>query len=121
MTRQEFIEKGLTYAASYEDYPFDEVTAVLRHRGNRKIFALVMHRAGKDFVNLKLDPGEALIVRELFRDVTPGYHMNKTHWSSVVLGPSSDVPDEVLENLLAQSYALTRPKRNGRQRPENPL
>ena len=29
---------------------------------------------------------EADFLRQIFTDVTPGYHMNKTHWNTIILG-----------------------------------
>ena len=73
------------------DYPFsgDRESAVFRHRGNRKWFALLMRGIprgklgggeGKtDVVNLKCDPLASGSVRGL-PGVYPAYHMNKEHW-----------------------------------------
>ncbi len=52
MTRQELIDYCLTYPAAYEDYPFDNVAApgawtVMRHRTNKKSFALIYERNDK--------------------------------------------------------------------------
>ena len=46
MTKRELIDLCLTYQGSYEDYPFDDTTAVIRHGGNKKMFALVAERYG---------------------------------------------------------------------------
>ena len=35
----------------------------------------------------------------------PAYHMNKTHWISIVL--SSGVPDEDVKRLIRLSYGIT--------------
>ena len=88
---------------------------VFRHRGNRKWFAVIMDIPRK---NLKL-PGEGEIsVVNLkcdtrligsFRDclsIFPGWHMNKTHWNSVILNGS--VPADVLTDMLDMSYELTK-------------
>jgi predicted DNA-binding protein (MmcQ/YjbR family) len=32
---------------------------------------------------------------EKYAEITPGYHLNKTHWSSMLLG--GNVPEEVLK------------------------
>ena len=55
MTRRELIDLCLSYPGSYEDYPFDDYTnavgggtswTVMRHRRNRKSFALIFERDG---------------------------------------------------------------------------
>ena len=82
MIRQKLIEYCLTYPDSYEDYPFDDsidadAWTVMRHKTNTKSFALIYERNGKLCVNLKCDPFEADFLRKAYKDVTPGWHMNK--------------------------------------------
>ncbi len=102
------------------DYPFsgDAVSAVLRHRGTGKWFALLMtvrrDRLGLsgsepvDVVNLKCGRVMAASLRGQ-PGILPAYHMNKEHWITVLLDGS--VAQEQVENLLEFSYALTAPKR----------
>ena len=59
-------------------------------------------------MNLKCDPFEVDFLRQAFEDVTPGWHMNKTHWNTVTLG--GDVPNEELERMVGRSYDLIKPK-----------
>ena len=113
MTRQELIEYCLTFPAAYEDYPFDNIAdagawTVMRHRGNKKSFALIYERNEKLCVNLKCEPHEADFLRQIYVDLTPGYHMNREHWNTVVLG--GDVPDEALMRMVERSYELIKPK-----------
>lgn len=118
MNRRDLIDFCLTFPLAYEDYPFDGSTGagvwtVMRHRTNRKSFALIYERHGDLFVNLKTDPLEAPLQRELFAAVTPGYHMNKAHWNTVRLG--GDVSDDLLRRMIADSYDRIRPRRrNGK-------
>lgn len=58
MTRQDLIDFCLTFPAAYEDYPFDDIAdpgawTVMRHRANKKSFALIYERNGKLCANLK--------------------------------------------------------------------
>lgn len=113
MTRQDIIDFCLTFPAAYEDYPFDEAvdensTTVMRHKANRKSFALIIRHKGQLYLNLKCDPHEADFLRQAFEGVIPGYHMNKEHWNSVILG--SDVPDEEIKRQIEVSYDLIKPK-----------
>jgi len=55
-------------------------------------------------INLKCDPEEAQILREIFPSVVPGYHMNKTHWNTILLDGS--VPPGELKRMIDNSYAL---------------
>ena len=116
VTRRELIDLCLTWPGSYEDYPFDGIAnngaegdswAVIRHRGNKKSFALVYERDGL-CVNLKCEPMRADFLRGAFPGaVTPAYHMNKVHWNTV---RPELVPREDLEEMIDHSFQLTRPR-----------
>ena len=108
MTCRELIDLCLTHPASYEDYPFDDVTPVIKHRGNGKMFALVGETDGRPSINLKCEPMRADFLRSAYQDVRPGYHMNKTHWNTVVTG--GDVAYDDLVQMISDSYDLVKPK-----------
>jgi predicted DNA-binding protein (MmcQ/YjbR family) len=119
MTRQEIIDYCLTLPLTYEDYPFDEViddnaTTVMRHRSNKKSFALIMKHCGQLYLNLKCDPFEADFLRQMYESLIPGYHMNKQHWNTIIIGDPSrtdcDVPDDEIRRIIEASYDLTKPK-----------
>jgi len=80
----------------------------MRHRANKKPFALIDERQDKLCVNLKCEPLEADSLRQMFADVTPAYHMNKTHWNTIASG--GDVSDEALRRMVGRSYDLIKPK-----------
>ena len=113
-TRRELIDLCQTFQDTYEDYPFgspagsEELWAVMRHRTNKKSFALIFVRDGL-CINLKCEPLRADFLRQLYEGVTPGYHMNKTHWNTARI--PSDVPEEELYAMIERSFRLTRPKR----------
>lgn len=122
ITRQELIALCLNYSDAYEDYPFDADSAggtvwtAMRHISNKKTFAFIYERGGL-CINLKCDPARADLLRQLFTGVSAGYHMNKTHWNTVLI--DSDVSRETLEDMLDESYRLTAPKRRiSSQRPQ---
>ena len=108
MTKQELIDYCLTYTATYEDYPFDETTALVRHSTNKKMFALVDHLNGRLHITLKCEPIRADFLRQTFEDIISGYHMNKEHWNTVYIG--GDVPLEEIYDMVQHSYDLTKPK-----------
>lgn len=56
------------------------------------------------YITMKLKPEEGDWLRRQYEDVLPGYYMNKVHWNSVKADGA--VPDEVLKEMLEQSYAL---------------
>ena len=85
-----------------ETYPFDEDTLVFKVMG--KMFALTNVRAEELSVNLKCDPDWAMILRDHYAAVTPGYHMNKRHWNTVVIDGS--IPDDEFWEMIDHSYRL---------------
>src|SRR5881394_3975102 len=85
---------ALAKPATSSDFPFDFETMVIRVKG--KIFALVPINASPNQANFKCDPIWAEVLRQTYKAVTPGWHMNKKHWNTVVFdGSISD--DEILE------------------------
>jgi predicted DNA-binding protein (MmcQ/YjbR family) len=122
MTRQDIIDYCLTFPAAYEDYPFDlmadeNATAVMRHKANKKSFALIMRHNGELYLNLKCDPFDGDFLRNAFESIIPGWHMNKNHWITVVMG--GDMPDDLTKALIGQSYDLIKPKIRGREQNKN--
>ena len=119
MTKQTFFTHCLTTYNTTADYPFDEDfgTAVLRHSGNRKWYAIVMCVSRRKFgfdsdevidvVNLKL-PLDMFGSFGAADGVYPAYHMNKLHWISVLL---PDASDDLIEFLVNASYEATKDKK----------
>jgi predicted DNA-binding protein (MmcQ/YjbR family) len=89
-----------------EGFPFGEDTLVFKVSG--KIFALA-NLDGDLSINLKCDPAFAIELRERFSDVTPGYHMNKKHWNTVLL--KGTVPDKDIFSWIDHSYDLVSGKK----------
>ncbi len=55
-------------------------------------------------INLKCDPPQAVMLRDIFPSVLPGYHMNKLHWNTVLLDAS--IPVGEIQRMIELSYAL---------------
>lgn len=91
---------------SEECFPFGDDTLVFKRYG--KIFALV-NLEGDLSVNLKCDPSFALELREKYPCVTPGYHMNKKHWNTILIDGS--VSDNEIFSWIDHSYDLIKGKR----------
>jgi predicted DNA-binding protein (MmcQ/YjbR family) len=89
-------KKGVT-----EEFPFGETTLVFKVMG--KMFVL-LSLEGDFSVNLKCDPELALELREQYPSVTPGYHMNKTHWNTINVDGS--VPDKIIYSWIDHSYEV---------------
>jgi len=101
MNKKELMTYFLSKPGSFEDYPFDEETAVLKVAN--KMFALI-NKSEDLSINLKCNPEYAEELRHIFNGVKPGYHMNKTHWNTIHL--NSDVPDDEILKLIDHSYEL---------------
>ena len=84
-----------------EGMPFDDKVLVFKVMG--KMFALTDVDAFVS-VNLKCDPEIAVELREQFEGVTPGYHMNKKHWNTVMMDGS--IPDAKVRHWINHSYEL---------------
>ena len=87
---------------AYEDFPFGPDVAVMKVAG--KMFATLVHGPEHPRMNLKCDPHEAMMLRDIFDAVLPGYHMNKRHWNTVLLDDS--IPRGEIERMIDNSFAL---------------
>jgi predicted DNA-binding protein (MmcQ/YjbR family) len=103
MTLAEFREHCAQKPGFSEDLPFGP--EVLAFRVGGKIFALMDVDLFVS-VNLKCDPERAVELRERYVGITPGYHMNKQHWNTVVT--DGTVPPRLLLELADHSYDLVR-------------
>ena len=93
----------LSRPGAVEERPFGPDILVYKAMG--KMFALVSWTESPLRINLKCDPDEALLLRQLYPGaVIPGYHMNKRHWNTVIL--DGRVPDQEVEAMIDDSYAL---------------
>ncbi|UTW02358.1 MmcQ/YjbR family DNA-binding protein [Amphritea atlantica] len=92
----------LSRPEAWEDFPFYPHIAVMKV--HNKMFATLSVEEGVARMNLKCDPAEAQMLRDIFTAVLPGYHMNKRHWNTVVLDGS--IPAGELERMIDRSYGL---------------
>jgi len=92
----------LSLPEAIEDYPFRTETPVFKIK--TKMFGFLRYVEGTGHINLKCRPEEAMIVRDIFESVIPGYHMNKEHWNTVIL--DGTVPREEIEKMIETSYFL---------------
>jgi predicted DNA-binding protein (MmcQ/YjbR family) len=92
----------LALPEAWEDHPFGGDVAVFKVVD--KMFATLGWEADVARMNLKCNPDEALFLRDMFDAVVPGYHMNKTHWNTVILNGS--IPEVEIERMMDRSYSL---------------
>lgn len=78
----------------------------VRYQIGGKMFAAVCLNEKNDpyYITLKLEPAEGDFLRTQYKDIIPGYYMNKTHWNSIM--PDGEVPDGLLKEMLDKSYQL---------------
>src|SRR5579871_6335186 len=84
------------------DYPFGEDVAV--YKVGDKMFALISEGKEPLRLSLKCDPALALVLRDKYETVMPGYHLNKRHWNTLLL--TGQVPWTEVEALIRHSYQL---------------
>ena len=109
MNKQDLIEYCLSFPNTYWDTPFPpskdgSIWTLIRIRGNKKAFAWIYERNDKLCINIKTDLDKVIFLREVYSDLIPGYHMNKLHWSTIMLG--GDVPVSETKQLIGESYNL---------------
>lgn len=94
----------LSFPGAYEDFPFGPETSVFKVEG--KLFAISALRSAPLRVSLKCEPELAEQLRGSYPDaVTPGYHLNKRHWNTVLCS-GGEVTDEMVRDMVEDSYDL---------------
>ena len=108
MNREDVIKYCLELPDTYEDYPFldDNESATMKHKKNKKWFALVMNVKDEVYLNVKTDPDYSDILRKAYDYIIPAYHMNKEHWNTIIISENND--KELVKELIEQSYNLTK-------------
>lgn len=84
-----------------EGFPFNETTLVFKVGG--KMFLLIDLEAQPLSFSVKADPEWSAELRENYPQITGAYHMNKTHWNSVLV---DGLRKDLLLKLIDHSYDL---------------
>jgi predicted DNA-binding protein (MmcQ/YjbR family) len=98
---EEYRDFCLGLSGAIEETPFGPDTLVFKVGG--KIFALTDLQAFDSF-NVKCEPERAADLRERYDYVLPGFHMNKKHWNTVLIGTGAT--DAQLREWITHSYQL---------------
>ncbi|TXF79391.1 MmcQ/YjbR family DNA-binding protein [Chryseobacterium sp.] len=101
MTVEEILEYCHTKRAVEETFPFDKETLVLKVGG--KMFLLIPLENQPLTIAVKTDPEWSEELRAKHPQISGAYHMNKTHWNSVVC---EGLRKELILKLIDQSYEL---------------
>lgn len=110
MTHKELEEYLLSMPGAWLDYPFGEGTAVYKvgHKDvpgeQEKMFAIITEDSKPLRVSLKCDPQLAIVLRDKYETVVPGYHLNKKHWNTIIC--TGQLGDEEIKDLVRLSYRL---------------
>lgn len=93
-----------TYKTEWETYVYTL---------QNKIVSIICHndKLSVDLLNLKLRVENNMELRDMYPDIIiPGYHMNKIHWSSIILNKMNELPQGLINELINESYSLVLSK-----------
>lgn len=85
-----------------ESLPFGPNALVFKV-GNKMFLLAALDAVPLQF-NAKCEPDNAVLLREQYPCVLPGYHMNKQHWNTILVDGS--VSDKQLKEWINDSYNL---------------
>ncbi|HIT54822.1 TPA: MmcQ/YjbR family DNA-binding protein [Candidatus Galligastranaerophilus intestinigallinarum] len=109
MNKEELINFCLIDKDSLLSFPFSDkkygLIPVIRHKSNKKWYALIFIQENTLYINLKCNPIDAEILRDNHPYITPAWHMNKSHWNKVDVNKA---PKKMLKNLILESFNLTK-------------
>jgi predicted DNA-binding protein (MmcQ/YjbR family) len=101
MNIEEFRDFCLSLPGATEETPFGPDTLVFKVGG--KIFALTNLQTFESF-NVKCDPELAEELREQYDFVRPGFHQNKKHWNTILVGSGATLTQQ--RQWITHSYQL---------------
>jgi len=102
MNAEEIREYCLSKKGVEESFPFGNDTLVFKVGG--KIFILLSLESKPIQFNAKAEPAKAIELRENHSSILPGYHMNKTHWNTVICDGA--LSKKLVFELIDDSYGL---------------
>jgi len=92
----------LCKTGAFEDYPFGPEVIVIKVAA--KMFALMSCRDGIVNLSLKCDPDYAAVLRQQYKSLIPGYHLNKRHWNTMLL--DGTIQEQEVQHFIDHSYDL---------------
>ena len=102
ITHKQLEEIVLAQPNARLDYPFGKDVAV--YKVGDKMFALIAEGSNPVRISLKCDPQLAVILRDKYETILPGYHLNKKHWNTILC--SGQLTRDELKDLIIHSYSL---------------
>jgi predicted DNA-binding protein (MmcQ/YjbR family) len=102
MNIEEIRQFCLGKKAVEEGFPFGGDTLVFKAAG--KMFLVMGVDSIPVSINIKCEPQKAIELREKYSEVTPGWHMNKTHWNTVICDGA--ISKKLIFEWINDSYNL---------------
>jgi predicted DNA-binding protein (MmcQ/YjbR family) len=97
----------LSLPGTTETFPFEPGVSVFK-AANGKMFAVCVKTSQPLAISVKCDPDLAVALRAEYASIVEGYHLNKRHWITIMLG--SDCPDDRVRQLVEDSHGLVAPR-----------
>ena len=107
MTWDDLRAACLDLPGAQETFSFGPGCSVFKAPGGKMFAVSVTSKEPLD-ISVKCDPDRAGDLRRDYDGIAEGYHLNKKHWITVTVG--SDVPDELVRELIQDSYDLVTPR-----------
>ena len=101
MDANEILDYCLAKKGVEETFPFDKETLVLKV--GRKMFLLIPLEKQPLTISVKTDPEWSEELRAKYPQIEGTYHMNKTHWNSVIC---EGLKPDLIKKLIDESYQL---------------
>lgn len=101
MEANEILDYCLAKKGVTETFPFDQETLVMKV--GTKMFLLMALEKQPLVINVKTDPEWSAELREQHPQITGAFHMNKTHWNSVIV---DGLRRDLILKMINQSYDL---------------
>lgn len=103
MDKQQVREYFLSKTGAIEDMPFNIPVPVFKV-GNKMFGLINVHEPDILSINLKYPKDKIHELRSIFKEIKPGYHMNKDNWNTVYL--DGDLEEDFIKELIDISYDL---------------
>jgi predicted DNA-binding protein (MmcQ/YjbR family) len=113
MDGREIKKRCLALPGAREEFPFGDEVSIFKVGG--KMFAACRLDGKPLQLSVKCEPEFAAHLRVTYPAIAPGYHLNKRHWNTITLDGS--LPDQMLTDLLSDSYDLVVESLPGARRP----
>ncbi|MCR4581133.1 MAG: MmcQ/YjbR family DNA-binding protein, partial [Bacilli bacterium] len=119
--KEEFISKQTQVIINYikntykdvGDHPWEDENIVIRHKSNKKWYALLMVVSESKFKSESSKEVEVLNLKSSYpkdiidnKNIFPAYHMSKKNWISIIL--DGNLANEIIYSLIDMSYELTK-------------